>query len=1096
MNSIKILDGDKKNKLITLDIPIFLDDSIEIVKNKLYTLSHYLYPNFLALKINNIFNDSRKFIYEYSDNHNIEITIYNIISKNLNDTTFENISKQWTSLTQTEYTTIKISQQIKKELGDDTKDYKTLIKHIKTKQIKKSEFNKDKIININYNSPIIDRNADGTLKSKIISSIINYKLEQTLDLEKIFKHIELSKTIPLVIYKPRIKKEGFVKIYKPIKNIIEHITIKKWLLAKTTKNEDLMKGNKGLTIKFQFDNQYTNIHIYQNIITMKCIFEELDQNECDQQLKKIITLLEKILNKKIKVLTEKINNITTEIIINKYFDADDFLLGDYKLFFKIPKIVNKDSETIYLNYFRTYSEDGIDISIQDFQNRKKVVLKDISNEKQLYIIINLIGSLIENIDGKNIITKIQEPNIKKIKKEGGIVDSKSCQKNRQPIISDFEKPLDESYDLIYQNNRYICKNPKFKYPGFTNKNIPCCFINNQKHKKKYQELTTPLEQEIYPSNLPIEINGIIYMALKDTDDNYLYLDNVGKLHKITNNSIIEQINEAGDIWLKKINLFNLIIKPQKFKCNNAPSDVLLKQCPENVSHFGYTNEGYPCCYAHSRNIIAKKNQKDSKQHIIQTNKILLNDQIGIIPEDIQSLFEKNFYRHGIYQNNSSFLNAIAKTKNNNASSEKLREFIYKKLDKTLFQNLTGISDIYEYSEYKEYLLNHKKWLDHKLSIELVSIIFELNIIVLNYTKNVVSCYMNLFDLPFIKGRDYVVLIKQKKNYEPVFNNTNGKFRFQKKDVINIIKLYKFSCKIIRPENYPLTLKQIIKLYPNAQQIINKANYVNYVVYKDGLIPVKYSKPLKTLKNTEMIKVSAQKQIQLLENLDPSLKVIGQIVKSNKTIGLLIKSGLVIPVNTGNIIPDLDIVNINYYYNINEILQLNDKTEDLRIRIVLNRIVKDEYYKRIQYIISEKLKKDKKLLEYIKNIKNSDRTRKEKVDSLKIVISPLIQKSISNQLVKNRNIRLNTNKRVLCPDIETIEQCQLTDYCVWENSKCKLVLLNTIEDLIMNIIQSILMNNRIINGNIADEIVDSNNFIKRNTEIVLNDTLQISQWMSL
>ena len=526
-------------------------------------------------------------------------------------------------------------------------------------------------------------------------------------------------------------------------------------------------------------------------------------------------------------------------------------------------------------------------------------------------------------------------------------------------------------------------------------------------------------------------------------------------------------------------LTKLKTNPQKSKCKNPSTNIILRECKDGF--FGYTNTGDPCCFNKPKDIIVTQ-QGEVKQHIITTDKILNENRLGVLPTILENILSKKYLRLGIIQNKFSFLTAITKLIKPDYSTDKSIEFVLKSLNENIYTRLDGISQTFSYEEYKDYISN--EWLNHKLVLELFSKLFQINIIVINIKKKNVSCINGFFN----KSLRYIIILKNEKFYEPVI--TNKQNTFSKNDIKSVLELYKFSCKAIIPDNFPLTLRKIMKKVPNVKQVVNKAGKVNFVNYKQGMIPIKVSNPVDEINDGEYTKTIAKIQRDLLDSLKiDELKVISQIVYENKVVGLMVKSNVIVPVIKSDIMDDLDVLNMKYYDNINEVFQLNKAVPDKRIKTVLNRKINEEYFNRINFMMSEYLKKEKDDRELLKLIKKSKTTRSEKVKKMKSIIKLQVLKMVAK--TKNENITIE-NKREVCSNIT--EQTSCNNYCIWESDKCKLVLLQTVDDIILHIIQNILKSDDILNGKIPMEIIDENDFIKRNTEIVLMEPQQVIEWL--
>ena len=1087
MDLIKIFDGDS-DKEIQVKYPIFLDDKISIIKQKIFSVNKLLSPSFVRLEAEGFKLDKDLYLYEYGIKGRI-IKVFNILSNKL-DSTYTEIKKLWTDLSKEEYDAIILHRFLKTEGGEGEK-YVEFINKFEGER-KKLDFKKDMNINFMHQPTLYNRNKKGELDINIKSIVYNIELLTELNWDKVFKHIELSSDVPVVMFKKNLRDTPEVKLYKGARNQ----NLKEQLFVSGE-----LKSGKGMTCFVRNESNYIQVNMIGKKIRVKC--EPSKMENCGIRLKGLFTRINKI--EKMNIINEVIDSVTSELIINKNFEEISFQLKDYSLFFKFARIGEAETETLNLKYIRSNPE--ISVSIKEFQNRRKLVIIA-KTELQTRIIADLLGGLIEQILGEVVIDSVRgKANVKKLKEKGAKVNAVSCQKNRQPVISLTETPLKsknakkpDGYELNYKGNRYICQNEDFIYPGFTIKEVPCCFTSSQQNKPVYQRLMTPdaVQIKVSPSNLPIEIEGEAYIALKTNDNKYVYMSNKGELVPISDSSIIEKIKgmeKKGNVFMKSVPLTKLKTNPQKSNCKNSPVDIVLRKCGSNkrFPHFGYTPSGDPCCFNKPREVLIDMiGDTEVVQHIITTDKILNDNRLGVLPKVVEAMLSDKFFRLGVIQNNKAFLNCIIKVMESNEPVNRSIEELQNKISDGSLNRLSGVNTIFENADaYKEYL--ETKWLDHKMVIELISKHYKINVLVLNKAKDTISCQM----FPFNKSHKYAVILKQDRFYEPLVKM--DKRLFTKGEIKNILDLYKFSCKVIKPDNYPLELKKVYKkLGGDIKQVVNEAGYVNFVIFKGGLIPVAASKPLENIKELSGISgikvIDVKEQIKILNGLSESkLQVKSQILgDKGNVVGIIVESGLIVPVK-GSKVDNLEITNMTYYSDIDEILQMNDSQVDDRVRNVMRRLVSDEYYERTRFIVSEYLKDNQRYRNDIKEIKKSDGDRLHKVKLISEIIGSILLKLISKK--SRQNVEID-NKRRSCNKIESEKDCD--NYCIWDEG-CRLMSLNHIssskvlDQLGLFITQDILKNNEILDTKVNEEIIGSDNFIRRKGEIVFVDPDQLKVW---
>lgn len=1088
----------EKDKLLNIPVPIFINDTIEIIKRKIFTLSEFLEPDYQSLFViknkNKIYLDDTKYLYEYGYDVK-KIFLENYLSMLREGFMLQEVRKKWPKIKDDEY--IIINRNKFEPSQGNTMLYNSLMKQKKIESKKEYEnYKNENEIKTRFNNNIMPMN-NGVPVYNIKSITIEYKLENPIDEEKLFKHIELDNEIPVSIYRPDKKKDAIVKIFDDIKNKINKDRLENWLLRettkKTTKQKFIIKSNRGVSFKIKMSDMiYTDININKNSMTVKCNWNNGDFNDNCSRIISLFGQKIKTIVDNFKIQDTIIKTINSEIILNKVINKTDFKVKvtPYKNFFQI----DPREEGIGLNYIR--SKNNIKIYLDFEKEFTKLTITNATSEEEIKNVLLFSSNLVDYTKGTigegDVQTKLD-----KLKEKGATVDSISCQKKRQPVIDDNVSPQQDSYELIYKNNRYICNKPEYKYPGFTVKGAVCCFTSDQRQKKNFQLKMTPetVIRNYNPSNIPVNIKGEYHMALKKNSD-YYYIKN-SKPVKIEDKQIIDKLSKLEDVWLNPVSLQQLITVPQKSKCKTLPNFNDENKCNQEYPYFGYTKKGFPCCFNKKPKETVELKNKTKSSHTITTNKILDNNRIGLLPEPINLIFNESYRRQGVNQTNSSFLSVILKALNINRVSIEERKKIAENISEKKYLQLNGISNVFSYNEYKEYLASNK-WLDHKLTEEIVSHMYKINIIVLIYDDNEskISCKINRYDNDFNEKLPYVVVLKQNEAYE-LITKENTKL-FQQNDIKKIIDIYDFSCKAIEPSDYPLTVSKVISKLPkdkliNYKQVINKNGSVNFLI-NDYIVPVKNTKPINKIKEVDNIKKQeAIKQRDFLNSLSTikgleTYRVIGQVIKKNKVVALMIKSKLIVPVKTSPIIPDLEVVNNNYYDNINEILELNNKLQDERVVNVLKDAVKEEYINRIHFNISKYIVENNSIKKEIIEITNEKNKRVSKIKKLDSIIRPIVLEMISNKTSKNKTI----TKRRQCSKL-TKELCD--NYCIWDENTCKLVKELDKEDIILNVIQEILKNDNIIKDKISKDILSEDQFIKRNTEVILLNPNEVFGWIN-
>ena len=529
------------------------------------------------------------------------------------------------------------------------------------------------------------------------------------------------------------------------------------------------------------------------------------------------------------------------------------------------------------------------------------------------LILNKIANELYSQDNQP--RKVMAEGNKAILKSIGInFDSKKCQAKRQPQLNnENKKPFEGSYTIIFKDQNFICNNPEYPYPGFTRENIACCFKINQTGNENYIRNIDPdsLNILVEPSNFKITIKKdgasfetfvikIIseYRAGFDEGNSsprYYYLSNTknklasqNDIIPIYNKALIEEIDKKDNIWLETVTLSEIIYPSAK--CINKPdlNNRISINAPcshhKKNKYFGYTANSVPCCFEKEPDEYITKKKKISNittKYIIKSyDKLLNNNQIGILPYQLDTLFNKilknedskaltestEYYRMGIIQNKNAFLNAlllatdnmnntiidIAALKNNIVNNLNENQSVFNKLNKG------DISIKYKnINNYIKYINNNDVFLNWLELVELFERIYKKNIIVLDIKdENIkILCRPMAFN---IEKNPYIILLKRENVFEIIiqlikkdktddiikqYTNENVVIKFLKDYYLNsCIRENKY------PENYkyiPLhTSTFVIDKLKNLKdgyikyQIKNSFNKINMLLTNTGiLIPI-------------------------------------------------------------------------------------------------------------------------------------------------------------------------------------------------------------------------------------------------------------------
>lgn len=712
-------------------------------------------------------------------------------------------------------------------------------------------------------------------------------------------------------------------------------------------------------------------------------------------------------------------------LINKQIIADNII--------ELKDTMSVDTLSAYYKKIRFHDKEdeikGITINIRDnpyVEDSSIINIFSANNYNQLLIILTnilIIDDMASVINKKGLFDdlikkrRIQKKTNKKLLKEQGInFSSRECQAIKQPKLNiDKQKPIKNSYLLDFQGNNYRCDNPVYPYPGFTKTNIQCCFKIDQRGNEEFIRNTDPESLNIWvePSNFKITIkkNNKVYETLlikivseyksgfdeKNGMPRYYFLspfDNhtLRELIPITNSKLIDKIDNENNVFLDRVPLSQIIYPTSsKTKCpfnpdiNNRTTDIN-SPCAEhkNNIYFGYTQKAIPCCFDKDQKIHTntKLKKSDLTGYIFQTDKILNNNRLGVLPTDLNQLFnivfgkkiEGIYYRMGIVQNNYSFLNVLllamsGKIKNtivNNYSEFKQIIVNYLQEYPTEFLRLNNgdISSKYSLESYIKSLDVKFNWYE---TIELLEKVIKCNILIIEISDTSSSkllCRPKQINKKYL-DRPFIILIKKNNTFELIVEylaDTNVIIKDINPKIIDFfLDYYKDSCinKNIYPANFNYTpllyAKDIISVLSNENylgniryQIKNEFNKINLLMTKKGmLIPIietgiidnstikisslsnliKQTNSLLTLKeyirsNNEFNKILKATNIR---DKSKEIKILGITASNVDNIGgIFLNYGYIIPYRIEKQQPSIKMLDIKYYIDVDEKLS-SDKS---------------------------------------------------------------------------------------------------------------------------------------------------------------------------
>lgn len=656
---------------------------------------------------------------------------------------------------------------------------------------------------------------------------------------------------------------------------------------------------------------------------------------------------------------------------------------------------------------------------------------------------------------------ISKANIKLIREQTGVsLSSKKCQKQRQPKVLDgnvgYTLAKEDSYILEFKGNKYICPTIEYPYPGFIGDNLPCCFNKPQRHTEKYIRNMHPELNDILvrPSNFKVNItrDGVTfetyvikviseYMPMMNENNSlprYYYISEKRDLVPIRNDELVsrlEVLEGEKDIWLSEVSLATLVFEPPKNKCNNTPnmerkSDMNLNApCEHHEKNrvFGYNQNSFPCCFANSLDPYVKRvkkvgEEKKVKDYILQQDKILNPEKIGILPPNIDNIFNNvlkgdsttKFYKRGVLTGqspHSSFINAVLygsnyRIRNVNDFIKYMVEYLEANPDE--FPKLNGGDIVRKYGSLRNFVkgIRNSSWYD---LLDITQRIVRCNVLVINipYVPNKVELdYGNTrlhcaYNIKMDNRYPYIILIKKKNIFENVVEIDKEKnivaynFKYDsgsdvRGSIVNfLLEFYESSCikEDIFPDNF-----QYDKLYTNDElhnfirgtpvdikvQLLNEYNKVNMVVTNNGVIlPIKqngikdyapFTNLEEYLRDNLLTLEEYIRGIKLINKYMPKpIEIVGVTVDDNKYTAVQTNFGILIPVRPSvrdDLLFKYPILKFKYYSDADRKFKMDVIDGDM------------------EYKLGSVIFNDDKVIRYIRQrVVNRSMTEDEKVDEL-------------------------------------------------------------------------------------------------------------------
>lgn len=831
------------------------------------------------------------------------------------------------------------------------------IKDVENKKIQlKKNFKEIKKLDFITKQSFIDFHGDKFVYNLIGVNVVSYlnKDKSPFDIYKLLKEYKLNKFVPLLYTKDPVTRQPIVKFDKNFK-INDDIKlgqqqIKKWLL----KNKTEVKIPNNLIIKLKTNGEYTNIKISKenSALFAKFLFEKASLNNYKDILNKNLDSLN------LKLYNTEITQTAVYLEIKRPFMYYILKQTVKQYFNNLFIIKEKKIKNILILSFTPDENVIITISAKKNESTTKILINSIKQESELFLLIDMILLIFYYSNIKNGHNKKEINKIKKLRNIGLDVSSVGCQKIRQPTLHTKSKSKTKSSYILKDpksNKEFICENPDFFYPGYTNNNIVCCFKKDQRNKIIFKRNTT----------------GITYNLFDESDS-----------------------------------------------------------------------------------VIIKK-------PIIITNKTLELNRLGVLPKNLK--LPGNFYRLGNINDANSVIHSIELLTEKYININKV---IIDFLDEKVYRSLCN-GDLFnntEFNDFKVFLQNGRK--KGASVLELTAKYMDISIILFENGKHMIynqGCKTY--------GMIYKYSILNNIIYEPIIK-VNGKLnRLSTQQEINSLIGNENDNGNLLPKLNSLNVD--IKM-----QFVNAFNKVTYIETDYGILPVYpsgliYNKPI-TFDFSKLKLLSPTLQLQYLNKLN--YQIIGQIVNGKNCVGLVTKSNIIVPTIKGVVLKILDILNIQFFPNIDNLLKNGDSNS-----LVNNYGITISYYKelqeRVRYTLNVIIRKNISIRTMIKESTDLQKTIK---NILKDYISlctltpkqiPFIRNVCSKELIENGN--------------ETNGSISLDPFCK-DNKLCipKMYYNGIITKIVNDIENYTKKGKELLDGKIKNEILDKNSYIKRSNEKII------------
>ncbi len=1028
-----------------------------------------------------------------------------------------------------------------------------------------------------------------------------------IKLDKVFNILELDEFVPLVAYKADTNDVPTVKVYNRLAETVPEKEIRSWILNEKKKLNLLsFKKVKGLLIKSKLaDNVYLSITLLNNgLITAKVVFPDGETHSDVQEVMRMINsgvdaVVDKI-NSLQGVFTQsrRLQNTSQSVVVLDSVSGSastQFRVhrGDFRTtlandtfrdsLFEVKETISQDVLSVYYKkYGKREFEDteaerkGITVNIRDnpYKLDSSIIniygayhINQITSILKQLVIVSLIST--SGSFQEEEVQKLKEKShIKNLRKQFGVhIDSKKCQKRKQPEVNSDSKPHVGSYVLDYKGLKFVCPNSNVPYPGFINDNSICCFEKDQRRRDVYIRNTKGSDFDIMvqPSNFLVEVSDpasktkfktYVIKVVSDYIDGfnetnamsrYYYLSDTGDLMPIRSEVLIKKLKKeesrhGGNIWLGEVPLAKIITGPPKNKCNSPPdmnkrdNNDINAPCKHHKKNktFGYSLNSYPCCFDSERKVQVERKMKSfdiTKQYIITSDKILDYQRLGVLPPGLDKLFNEvvaprggKYYRMGVTQNNSAFLNAVLLAIGNrlddkrlsNANELKMLIAEHLKNNPGEFKKLNDGNIALKYGTLNNFidgLLDTNKtvyWYD---VVDILQRILKANVMVLDipykmseltklpdYENVRIACHPHvkvnktspfIFIVKRLNTFEVIVLLKNTDTDKADLKMTFGMSRSPSADnttnIVNLLLNYHSSSCVkenVFPEGFPyaemFTGAEVVELLKSTQyeviaQIVNEFGKVDYAMTRQGiLIPIKEGGIQNGLRTLTLEQLKKAGKLLGIDKYLLGIKKLGKIFKS--------KTGRTISVLGVTVDKKDDIYVTSGLTNFGQLVPVQQSVfmPDSSLQVLpfkyypdINKALKSsgtteneqqEYYDYVQELRALIFKVKTELAAEISN----DNEKKDTIQLINKDPTKTRHEKI-NQLVSIfKQTRINTTK-----DTNTMD----------------FVLASIANDVLNDNVENLLLNNLV-----TAEVFNPNEVVKRDVESVLTSIDDIVRWL--